>query len=110
MFYPLIIKQTKRQIKVLEQYHWIYVPDQQNYQTSLVDIFKFAYNIAVYSSTSKVSFKIVYWEESRSNIFSLNEMIKNSTTKRNFSESKSLIDAICAIFKEVIKSFLYLQA
>ncbi len=67
-------RQAKRQNNVLAQYLRSYVTYQQDDWVPLLALAEFAYNAAVYSSTGRAPFKIVYGELPRSDMLSLDKV------------------------------------
>ncbi len=79
--HPQTNRQTDKQNCVLEQYLRSYINYQQDDWTPLLALAEFAYNIAVHSSTGKALFEIVYWEIPRSDMLTLDEVQKYSSTR-----------------------------
>ncbi len=104
MFHPQTDGQTERHNSVLEQYLRSYVNYQQDDWAPLLAQTQFAYNIAVHSSTGKDPFEIVYREIPRSDMLTLDEVLKYSAALGSSAESESLIERIRITYEEVTKS------
>ncbi len=75
-FHPQTDGRTERRNSVLEQYLCSYVNYQQDDWVPLLALAKFSYNAAVYSSTGRAPFEIVYGEIPRSDMLTLDEVQK----------------------------------
>ncbi len=77
---------------------------------TLLALLKFAYNIAVHSSTCKPPFEVVYGEVPRSEMLTLDEVQKYIATRGSSAEDENLIERMRATCKEVTKSLTRSQA
>ncbi len=109
-FHPQTDGQTERQNSVLEQYLQNYVNYQQDDWAPLLALAEFAYNAAVYSSTGRALFEIMYGEVPRSDKLILDEVQKYIATQRSSAEGESSMERICATRKEVTKSLTHAKA
>ncbi len=102
-FHPKTDEKTERQKIVLEQYLHSYVNYQKDNLAPFLVLAKFAYNVAVHSSTWKALFEIVYEEISRSDMLTLDEVKKYRATRGSSAKGESLIERIRATREEFTK-------
>ncbi len=108
-FHPQTDRQTERQNSVLEQYLLSCVNYQQDNWAPLQALAEFASNAAVHSSIGRAPFEIVYREVPRSDMLTLDEVQKYSTTRGSSAEGESLMERIRATREEVTKSLARAQ-
>ena len=91
-FHPQTDGQTECQNSVLEQYLQSYVNYEQDDWASLLFLTEFTYNASKHSTTQKTPFEMVYEYTPRSNLLTVDKIVKYTAKQGSSAEAESLTD------------------
>ena len=108
-FHPQTDGQTECQNSVLEQYLQSYVNYEQDDWASLLFLTEFTYNASKHSTTQKTPFEMVYEYTPRSNLLTVDKIVKYTAKQGSSAEAESLTDWLHTSCKEAQRSLIRAQ-